>query len=69
MYKKVLSDWNQFPPTLTVHEAADLCGCCDRTVLNKLRSGELQGVKLGRSWRISKECLRRLIDGDPEEVA
>lgn len=75
MNRKEKTDWSQYPVTLTVHQSAEVCGCCDRTILNKLRSGELQGVKLGRSWRISKEYLRRLIDGerpldpDPEEVA
>lgn len=64
MYEKTKTDLNQYPATLTVHEAAELCGCCDRTILNKLRAGELQGIKMGRGWRISKDYLRRYIEGD-----
>lgn len=64
MYEKTKTDLNQYPATLTVHQTGEILKCCDRTVLNKLRSGEIPGVKIGKSWAISKDVVRRILEGD-----
>ena len=42
---------------LTTHEVADLLQCDVQTVENKLRRGELPGIKPGRSWMCPRAAL------------
>ena len=42
---------------LTTHEAADLLQCQPKTVEDKLRAGELPGIKMGQSWMLPREAL------------
>ena len=37
----------------TVDDLKELWSCSDRTVYEYLRSGELKGIKVGRSWIVS----------------
>lgn len=43
--------------TLTVTEAADQTGVPPETIRRLLKSGELQGPKVGRNYRVSMESL------------
>lgn len=47
---------------LTPEEVADLLSVSLKTVGNWLRSGQLQGIKLGRLWRISRPELERFVE-------
>jgi len=40
-----------------VPEVAELLDYSEETIRRKLRSGDLPGVKLGKSWRVSREAL------------
>jgi excisionase family DNA binding protein len=54
----------QFPDVMTVDQAAELIGCSRLTVIRALRTKELPGYKVGRSWRVPRaplvEALERL---------
>ena len=45
----------------TVEEVADMLKCDVETVRRWLREGQLQGVKLGRAWRVQKKDLDQFI--------
>lgn len=42
---------------LSTQEVAELLECESKTVEEKLRRGELPGVKLGRSWMCPRQAL------------
>ncbi len=54
----MLSDYDDY---LTPYEVADELALSLTTVYNLLRSGKLPGVKIGRSWRIPRDALERVI--------
>lgn len=45
---------------MTVEEVADILKVKETTVRTWLKSGKLQGSKVGNSWRITKESLQEL---------
>ena len=47
---------------LTTDEVADLLQCDVSTVENKLRQGELPGIKPGRSWMCPKVALLEVLN-------
>lgn len=48
--------------TYTVKEFAKAIGVCDLTIRRKLDTGEINGKKIGRSWRIPKSELNRIFE-------
>jgi excisionase family DNA binding protein len=52
---------------LDVDQAAERLGLSAATVRRKLKSGELPGVRLGRSWRVDLAAIGRRTR--PEEIA
>jgi len=49
------------PELLSVAEAAELAGCSDTTIRNKLRAGELEGEKIGRLvWMVRRSSVEDL---------
>jgi len=46
--------------TYTVQEVAKLMKCSDQKIRGLLKTNELRGVKVGRSWRISYAEVVRL---------
>ena len=48
-------------PLLTKRQAADLLGCCPRTIDNLVAAGKLPVVKIGASARFDTDDLRRYI--------
>ena len=47
----------QLPVVLTPAEAMDILGVGKNTMYRLLNSGELRGVRIGRSWKIRLESL------------
>jgi excisionase family DNA binding protein len=47
---------------LTLPEACELLRISRRTMFRLLASGEVPGVKLGGSWRFSRDLLLRIIE-------
>ncbi len=45
----------------TSEEVANKLGVNYRTALNKIRTGEIRGVKLGNGWSVSETALRDYI--------
>lgn len=50
--------------TYTVKEVAEILGLTRPTVYNYINSGKLKAVKLVREYRISKDEVRRLLEGE-----
>ena len=56
----------QLPVVLTPAEAMDMLGVGKNTMYRLLNSGELRGVRIGRSWRISDYALERFMASNDE---
>lgn len=56
--KAMLSDYDDY---LTPYEVAYELALSLTTVYNLLRAGKLPGLKIGRSWRIPRDALERVI--------
>lgn len=54
--------------TMTPQEVADFLRLSLRTVMEKLRKGELPAVKVGRQWRISRSALESKISSPAKEA-
>ena len=46
---------------LTAAEAMDILGVGKNTMYRLLKSGELKGVRVGRSWRIPESSIEKLM--------
>lgn len=57
------------PPTLTIDQAAELLQCDRDTAAERLNSGELPGLKLGRSWVIPADAFMRRVNELAIELA
>jgi len=55
--------WDTVPLILDVYMAADLLSVHRNTIMAMLKDGRLEGVKVGRAWRIEKQAIRDLLDG------
>lgn len=51
----------QLPIVLTPAEAMDILGVGKNTIYRLLNSGELHGVRVGRSWRIANSVLEKFV--------
>lgn len=57
----------ELPDLLTIQQLAEYLQVSDSTVRRMLKDGRLQGVSIGREWRIPKEALEKLTrPGEPE---
>lgn len=56
------SPLDRFPTLLTPLEVMDILGVGKNTVYRLLNSGELQGFRIGKGWRVSENSLRRFIE-------
>jgi predicted site-specific integrase-resolvase len=61
-----VADWPDLPPILTLLEAAAVCRISRANAYESCRSGFLRdiAVKAGSQWRIPRDHLRRLLEGD-----
>jgi excisionase family DNA binding protein len=46
---------------LEVKQAAPIANCSEKHIREMLRSGELEGVKLGSAWRVNRDALLRAL--------
>jgi len=46
-------------------ELSHYLGCCERTAIKLMRSGELPGFRVGKLWRIRPEDAREFGRPDP----
>ena len=62
-YKETLDAYKQehLPVVLTAAEAMDILGVGKNTMYRLLKSGELKGVRVGRSWRIPESSIEKLM--------
>lgn len=51
----------RFPALLTPLEVMDILGIGKNTVYRLLSSGELQGFRIGRGWRVTEDSLREFM--------
>ncbi|MGO8684780.1 MAG: helix-turn-helix domain-containing protein [Thermoleophilia bacterium] len=63
-----IPDWPDMPPVLTLPEVAVICRISLASTYESCRSGFLREVakKVGNQWRISRDGLRRQIEGDAQ---
>ena len=47
---------------LTIKEVANALNVHEITIFRHLKDGKIKGVKIGKSWRISKEELSRIME-------
>lgn len=50
-----------FPAILTPLEVMDILGVGKNTIYRLLNSGELQGFRVGRNWRVTSDSLESFI--------
>ena len=62
-YREALDAYKQerLPVVLTAAEAMDLLGVGKNTMYRLLKSGELEGFRVGRSWRIPESSIGKLM--------
>ncbi|HRN70674.1 MAG TPA: helix-turn-helix domain-containing protein [Candidatus Woesebacteria bacterium] len=48
----------------TVEQVSEILQVHWQTVLNYIKGGKLEAVKLGKGYRISEECLKEFIDNN-----
>lgn len=58
----VTGEWRDLPLVLTTEQAAAVLQLNRRTVSNMLDRGELQGIKIGKEWRVSRSEVRRFVE-------
>jgi len=64
MLKGGIIIFENLPDVTTVGELAEYLKTSEQTISRALKSGELEGFKLGRGWRISKEAVSLWLDPD-----
>lgn len=47
-------------------EIEPILGVTHRTLLNYIKDGRLKGVKIGGKWKVSKENLKKFMNGEPQ---
>jgi excisionase family DNA binding protein len=57
-------DWRE-RTTITVDEAAEVCGVCRSTAYTLARTGELPTLRLGRRFVVPTVALRRMLGEIP----
>lgn len=63
-----ITDWDDVDLVLDVSGLMALLRISETTALGLLKSGEIPGSKVGKSWRISKDAVMRWIERK-EDVA
>jgi excisionase family DNA binding protein len=51
-------------PLLTVKQVAIKLGFSSQTIRDRVKNGELHGIKVGRQYRISNASLRKYLEGE-----
>lgn len=64
-YQDRLEDYKEehLPVVLTPAEAMDILGVGKNTMYRLLKSGELKGFRVGRSWRVPESSIEKLMYG------
>jgi excisionase family DNA binding protein len=52
----------EWPPIMTIAEAAQYLGLHELTVRRLAREGAIPALKLGRQWRIKRDLLEKWIE-------
>lgn len=62
--KRQVYSWEKLPLALDVHTVALIFNRTDDCIKKWLQTGKLRGVKVGRSWVIDRDYLRKVITGE-----
>lgn len=62
-----MSDQNDEPLTLTIPEAAKLLRVSRGTAYEAAKTGALPTVRFGRTIRVPRRALQRLLDGQDDD--
>ncbi len=61
-----ISNWDDLPCLLQMTDVCAVLKITQPTALKLLNGGELPGVKIGNTWRVSKDALRAYLGGAAE---
>lgn len=50
--------------TVSVKEASELIGICDKSVIAWIGSGRLKGHRVGKSYRIDRDSIKEALAGN-----
>jgi excisionase family DNA binding protein len=64
MAEQTFTNWDDIPLVLTTDEAAGLLRVHVNTVKYLIRNGKLPATKIGRAWRIPREAILAVRDGE-----
>lgn len=53
---------DNYPDVLTVSEVIEILGLGKNKIYELLNDGKLSGVRIGRSWRVTKQALLAFLD-------
>ena len=56
--------FEQYPDVVTIEELQEMLGIGRGLAYDLVNSGKIKGVKVGRGWRISKEKISVVKNGD-----
>ena len=54
----------EYPPVLTVRQAADILQVSTKTICELCRIGALAGRKIGRLWRVPRPALAEFLSDE-----
>ena len=57
-YREIPRD---LPVMLDVETSSNIANCSPRHIREMLQSGKLQGVKLGKVWRVNRDALLEML--------
>lgn len=65
MRKKLtyIRDWSELPVLMTLEQCAAVLNCTYENVRLLVKHGELPARKIGKSWRVNKEALKKMFEG------
>jgi excisionase family DNA binding protein len=66
-----VSTWEQLPVSMTVSDAASLLRLSENSVYELLKRGELLplAVRVGNSWRFSRDNMRSFLEGGSHDAS
>ena len=63
-YTRTFVNWEDVPMVLSVKELCQVLKISDKTALKLLNDGVILGQHVGQEWRISRDAVRRYLEGD-----
>lgn len=56
-------EWDSLPVVLKLPDVCRILHVCDRTARKYLQAGEIPSIKVGKSYVVERDKLRRYLEG------